>query len=89
MIERANNQPEGDEAEMEDSPAEESAETATIPTSLIGGQTVQPGDVIKLKVVSSDEDTITVEYAHPAPKSPQNTADLAAQYDEKPQMMEG
>lgn len=74
---------EGDESEPTDSPAEEQAETASIPQSLLGGKTVQPGDVIRLRVISVDADngSINVEYAHDKPQ-PKNTQALADEYDQ-------
>lgn len=45
---------------------EESSEaTASIPLAILQGKTVNPGDVIRLKVVSSDpeSETVTVKYA--------------------------
>lgn len=50
-----------------EAPTEEAGETAQIPVSLLGGQTVSPGDVVRLKVVSVDEEggSVTVEYYHP------------------------
>ena len=40
-------------------------ETTDIPDSLLEGQSVQPGDVIRLEVVSANPDsgTVTVKYA--------------------------
>lgn len=49
----------------ESHPQEESSETASIPASIVGGQKVSPGDVIRLEVVSADGGTITVKYADP------------------------
>lgn len=66
--------PMGDEPEGSpmDNPMEESEEgeapeggTATIPTSLLAGQAVNPGDVVRLEVVSTDPKSgmVTVKYA--------------------------
>lgn len=42
-------------------------ETVEIPTSLLGEQTVAPGDVIRLEVVTLNDDSgsVTVRYAKP------------------------
>lgn len=40
----------------------ETGETTTIPLSIVGGQEVKPGDVVRLKVVSVDGENLTVEY---------------------------
>lgn len=52
------------EASAEESP-EESSETMEIPVSMLGGQSVSPGDVIRLEVVASDEGSgvVKVKYA--------------------------
>lgn len=48
------------------SPAEESQETTEIPLSIVGGQPVKEGDVIRLTVVGVNQEggSITVTYAH-------------------------
>jgi hypothetical protein len=38
-------------------------ETAVLSPTLIGGQEVSPGDVVRLQVVSIGDDGITVKYA--------------------------
>jgi hypothetical protein len=67
---------------MDDS---DEGETAVIPTSLIGDQRVKPGDVIRLKVVSSDENGITVAYDHPAEESGGSDA-MAGEFEPKEEM---
>lgn len=69
-----------DEGAEGESPAADNAETTTIPASIIGGQTVKPGDVIRLSVVSSDGDNIVVEYDHPAEEK--GSDGMAAEYDQ-------
>lgn len=61
--------------------SEVSESTVDIPVSILAGQTVAPGDVIKLEVVSSDDGsgTVTVKYAAPEPE-PQGIAEAAAQF---------
>lgn len=46
-------------------PEEVESETVEIPTSLLGEQTVSPGDVVRLEVVALNDDsgTVTVKYA--------------------------
>lgn len=63
----------------------DSAETAEIPSSIIGGQTVQPGDKIQLTVVSVDDNSgmITVTYDHDSEgdtKPPEGSDSLASQF---------
>ena len=55
-----------------DMPEEVTEETAIIPSTMLGGQTVAPGDVVKLEVVSVDE----------------NTGDVTAKYAAEPEMAE-
>ena len=78
MIERT---PSSDMAEGP--PAE--GEATTIPLSVLGGQSVEPGDVVRLRVVSVDEDngTVDVEYAH-AGKGPDMMSMMANKFDEEP-----
>lgn len=59
--------------------AEPASETTTIPKSMIGGQSVEPGDVVRLEVVSEDEDGIVVKYAQP--KKSMGIDEMAGQFD--------
>lgn len=62
---------------------EESAQTAEIPASIIGGQAVEPGDKIQLTVVSVNAESgmITVTYDHSAEdKSPEGSDAMAADF---------
>jgi len=75
-----------EEAPPEAAPEEgATGETASIPASIVGGQEVSPGDVIRLEVVSTDGETITVKYAQPeateeaAPKK--GVEGMAAEFD--------
>lgn len=59
-------------------------ESATIPTSLLGGQAVSPGDVVRLEVVSLDEENglVNVKYAKPkAEPKKLGVEALAAEFD--------
>lgn len=58
---------EEDEIEMPKKDESADGETATLSLSLLGGQSVKPGDVIRLEVVESSEDdgTVTVKYRRP------------------------
>lgn len=60
----------------------ESGQTAVLPLSIIGDQQVAPGDSISLKVVSVDDDGITVEYAH-EPEAEEDGLDYMARTGEK------
>ncbi len=60
---------------MEEAPdAEATEETASvqIPKSIIGDQEVKPGDVVRLEVVSVDDDNgmLNVKYAEPKEEAP-------------------
>jgi len=84
--------PEGAESpehEMAESPEEESTEqaegdddTATLSLDMLGGQQVNPGDVVRLEVVSvsPDDGTVSVRYAHP--KNSGGISKAAAAFDE-------
>jgi hypothetical protein len=51
----------------EPSEVEVEEETVEIPTSILGGQEVTPGDVVRLEVVTlnGDSGTVTVKYSTP------------------------
>lgn len=50
-------------------PEEVSEETVDIPVSMLAGQTASPGDVVRLEIVSVNDDsgTVTVKYATEKP----------------------
>lgn len=66
----------------EDAPAPNST---TIDVAILGGQSVAPGDVVRLKVVSVDEENGTVElaYDHP-PKREDEIGEMAGKFDNEP-----
>lgn len=66
----------------------DSGETETLSMSLLGGKTVQPGDVVRLEVVSVDEDNGTWEgkYAQSKPMHGKAIDRAAAEYDQMPGM---
>ena len=73
--------PESEGMEME---AEAVSETVQIPTTLLGGKTVSPGDVVRLEVVDVDEDGgfVNVKYSQPkAPPKKQGVEAMAAEFD--------
>lgn len=82
MIERETESESSDMSEMD-----ESKETASIPTSLLAGQMVKPGDVVRLRVVSVDEDEVTVSYDH-AEADDEGSDALAAKLESKPEPSE-
>lgn len=47
---------------VEEAEASETSETASLPLSVLGGS-VEPGDVVRLEVVSVEGETATVKYA--------------------------
>ena len=59
----------------------ENVPTASLPLSIIAGQTVNPGDVIQLRVVSADGETIVVAYDHPADETPAGSDELAEEFE--------
>lgn len=67
-VEYASDQAPEDSSEMESAPGD-SSETTDIPVSMLEGKSVSPGDVVRLEVVSNNEDsgTITVKYASEKP----------------------
>lgn len=52
-------------------------ETVDIPTSMLGGKTVSPGDVVRLEVVSVNEDSGTVTAKYATPKAPEASGGIA------------
>lgn len=68
----------------EASPAASDEVTASIPVSLLAGKTVAPGDVVRLEVVSMDDEggNVVVKYAAeaPAPEA-QGAEGMAAEFD--------
>lgn len=67
---------------------EPTQETATLSLSILGGQQVSDGDVVRLKVLSVDSEsgTFDVAYAHPAKKGAINS--MAAAFDAEQTMPE-
>jgi hypothetical protein len=61
--------------EMPESEETSTGETATVPVTIIGDQSVSPGDKIQLEVVSVDGDTITVKYAEPMDQTSEGEAE--------------
>lgn len=70
----------GDGSDTE-SASEDQSETAELPLSIVGDQPVKEGDVIRLTVVSVDQDsgTINVAYDHAKPSSDGGTDAMAEQ----------
>lgn len=59
----------------------ENVPTASLPLSIIAGQTVSPGDVISLRVVSADGESIVVAYDHPQDETPAGSEELAQEFE--------
>lgn len=58
---------------------EESSETTTIPLSLVGNQPLGVGDVVRLRVVSVNDDDGTAEVSYDLPKKqPSNSEEMAS-----------
>lgn len=74
------------EREAAETPVEEAEETATISLSMLGGQKVAPGDVVRLKVISVDETNGTFDgaYAHDA-KPKDGIGEMASKFDQPEQ----
>lgn len=69
---------------MEEAPEMAEAESISqIPLSLLGGQTVAPGDVVRLEVVDVDEDggMVNVRYSKPEETKALGADALAAEFD--------
>lgn len=73
-----------------EAPENDQGQTATLPLSIVGGQQVNEGDVIRLKVVSVDENagSINVAYEHPA-ENDMGGSDMMASKFKKPSQKEG
>lgn len=59
--------------------------TASLPVSILAGKTVAPGDVVRLEVVSLDDEggNVVVRYAAeaPAPEKAEGISGMAAEFD--------
>lgn len=66
-----------------------SAETTMLPITMLAGQSVAPGDVVRLEVVSVNDEDGSVEVKYSAPASGQISAiDEAASVYKSPKQME-
>ena len=72
---------------MEEPTEEVAEETVSLPMTILGGKSVAAGDVVRLEVVSVDEDggNVTVKYATeseaPAAEEPMGVEGMAAEFD--------
>lgn len=86
-IERYGNSTRGEmETPAEGNPAAETEEeTAMVPMSILAGQEVSEGDVVRLRVVSVDPENETVElaYAHGPKRRNAELEDMASKFDEE------
>jgi len=90
-IEKYSEMPDAENPAEEQAPGEESEapmedQTVSIPMSILGGQSVKPGDVVRLEVTGVDEDSgdVTVKYASekPAPEPAKRGMEgMAAEFD--------
>ena len=76
----------GEGMELEDEAVDEAvADSIDIPLTIIGEQEVEPGDVVRLEVVSVDNDNgvIKVKYAQPeeSPEEEKSIEGLASAFD--------
>lgn len=64
-------------------PPESTNETVDLPASILAGQTVAPGDVVRLEVVSVDDETgmVTAKYATATPTA-KGSDSMAEEFDE-------
>ncbi len=72
-----------DEGMMQQEEAPMDEQTVSLPMSILAGKSVEPGDVVRLEVVSKDDEegNITVKYAEtPAPEK-QGVSGMAAEFD--------
>jgi hypothetical protein len=78
----------GDQENMQDQTepgeAQEGGDTVDVPSSMLPDQNVQPGDVIRLEVVSNNKDsgTITCKYATGNPMGGGGIAGAAQKFEE-------
>lgn len=72
-----------DKAGIPDSP-DAGGETTSLPLSMVGGQPVAPGDVVRLEVVSVDEEsgTFTAKYSTPDEPEVGGIDEMAAKMNE-------
>lgn len=56
-------------AEVVEEMPEEESESVSLPLSILGGQTVAPGDVVKLQVVEVDDEGGMISVKYPKPES--------------------
>lgn len=63
---------------------ETEVETVDVPLTMLGGATVAPGDVIRLEVVSSNDDSgsVTLKYATPKKASDEGIGAMARKFEE-------
>jgi len=78
--------PAEEQAPGEESEAPMEEQTASIPLSLLGGQSVSPGDVVRLEVTGVDEDSgeVSVKYASEKPAAEpakRGMEGMAAEFD--------
>lgn len=74
-----------DESSAVGATEKEAAETATVPMSILNGQEVAEGDVVRLRVVSVDEENQTVELAYASSPAKSRNApldEMAGKFDE-------
>lgn len=87
MIEKAGYKTEGGTPEMpmREQPESGESQTTTIDSSILGGQEVEPGDVVRLKVVSVDQENGTIELAYDHPSKHGDMMDeMAGKFDNEP-----
>jgi hypothetical protein len=74
-------EPEVGTEEVAEAASEPAGDTATISLSILGGQSVSPGDTVRLEVVesSADDGTVTLRYRKPESKG---VAKAAAEFEE-------
>lgn len=69
------------ETPMPEAGGGETGETVDVPVSMLAGQTVAPGDVIRLEVVSVNDDSGTVSVKYAVPKTGSAIDEAASQFE--------
>lgn len=59
----------------------EAEETVEIPVSMLAGQEVAPGDVVRLEVVSLNDDSGTISVKYSTPKQTSSIEDAASEFE--------
>jgi hypothetical protein len=82
-------EPEIETEEVAEAASEPEGDTATISLSILGGQSVSPGDTVRLEVVESSADDGTVTLRYRKPDSKKGVDKAASEFEQLDQPMKG